>query len=76
MPDGERWLSSAQWRVATQLRLGLWNDGAELRCQHAAGGGVCGAPLGRGPLHCLDCPEAPARVRIHRGIATTLAEQL
>ena len=75
MPDADRWMSSAQWRVATQLRLGLWNDGHELRCQHQTTGGVCGAPLGRGPLHSLDCQAAPSRVRIHKSLAVTLADQ-
>ena len=76
LPEADRWLSSAQWRVATQLRLGLWNDCLELRCQHPAAGGVCGAPLGRGPLHSLDCHAAPSRTRVHKSLAVTLADQV
>ena len=34
-PDAcENWLNSGQWRLATQLRRGLWNDDEDLRCAH------------------------------------------
>ena len=76
MPEGDRWLTSAQWRVATQMRLGLWNTAMEMRCQNPTPAGVCGKLLGRGPLHCLDCLEAPSRIRLHKGVAVTLADQM
>ena len=76
VPESERWLSSAQWRVGTLMRLGLWNQDEAMRCQLAGRGGVCGARLGCGAQHALDCKEAPSRIRLHKSIAIACADQL
>ena len=73
----EQWLTDARWRAATQCRLGVWGEGLSAGCQHATSAGhVCGEALGGGPLHALDCVHAPARLRVHRAVCVTLADQV
>ena len=54
----KNWLSSVQWRTATQLRLGLWSDDDDLRWRHTnRSNETCDRPAGRGPQQCTGLQE-------------------
>ena len=69
-PDSrENWLNSIQWRIATQLRLGIWNEADDLRCRHTdRQEEVCDKPIGKGRSMKLDWKHSPARIKIHNSV--------
>ena len=74
----ENWLSSTQWRTAAQLRLGVWSDEDDLRCNYKdRQDEVCDRPITRGPaVLALDSRNSPSRIRLHSATCKAPQEQL
>ena len=55
----------------------VWNEADDLRCKRTnRQEELRDKPIGRGPLHALDCRHSPSRIKIHHSVCKALREQL
>ena len=75
-PDGTP-MPNAHWRAATQARVGCINIPQDTTCRLKANGcSSCEATIDQSGIHSQLCKLAPARMRPHRGVQTTLGGPL